>query len=144
MHTSKLECCGQNSQNFLKATQIQSHLLSASLSSMMRKEGAKTRVSFNSLANVLSWIHHLPLFVLFMLTNSHLSPLAPRAPLDGSIRAAVSTELFPHYTSLPMDVFAKNLRSWELKLTDSCSLDVMTRFGRPMYVTTVYTHLSFK
>ena len=91
------------------------------------------RTSFSNLGTVLSWLTRYPLFVLFMSTNNSVSLLAPPQHKQESLRAASGSTLFPPMTLFPTDIFADELGSRKgFKLADSCNLDVMTRFGRPM------------
>ena len=99
----------------------------------------RTRSAFCSLDHVLSWINSDPLFTLFLSTNSKLRSLVPPNSSYPSARDWARVRVYPPYTELPFDIFSigpsKLPESYEKMTLDlACTLEVMTRFGRPLSV----------
>lgn len=97
------------------------------------KLAVHTRTAFSNLGTVLSWMTQFPLFVLFVSTNPSLGSFAPPPHLQESVRASAGSELLPPVTELPIDLFANGIAdNNKLTLADSCQLDFVVKFGRPM------------
>ncbi len=99
----------------------------------------RTRSALRSLDHVLSWINSDPLFTLFLSTNFKLRSLVPPTSSYPSARDWARVRVYPPYTELPFDIFSigpsRLPESYEKMTLDlACTLEVMTRFGRPLSV----------
>ncbi|KAH7334543.1 hypothetical protein B0J17DRAFT_631300 [Rhizoctonia solani] len=102
-------------------------------------EGVRYRSPYHNLGTVLAELSNLPIFFIFLSTNTHLQQLAPPASHHPSARAFQGTYLIPPFTELPFDVFttemfarmkeSKQLRS----LANACTTQVMSSMGRPLW-----------
>ncbi|KAJ1300617.1 hypothetical protein OPQ81_002271 [Rhizoctonia solani] len=101
--------------------------------------GFRSRSPYHNLGTVLSKLCHLPIFFIFLSTNSHLRQFAPPASYHPSARVIKGSTLIAPFTQLPFDVFmtkmfeeldgSKRARS----LFNACTTDVMSSMGRPLW-----------
>ncbi|KAH7334529.1 hypothetical protein B0J17DRAFT_770850 [Rhizoctonia solani] len=102
-------------------------------------EGVRYRSPYHNLGTVLAELSNLPIFFIFLSTNTHLQQLAPLASHHPSARAFQGTYLIPPFTKLPFDIFttemfAKMKESKQLRsLANACTTQVMSSMGRPLW-----------
>ncbi|KAF8579397.1 hypothetical protein K439DRAFT_1525242 [Ramaria rubella] len=80
-----------------------------------------------------------PLFVIYLSTNSHLEKFAPSREMAKSARARENADaLQAPITETPFDC-AKDLyiRPGKCTLQDICTIEFMSKFGRPMFWTLI-------
>lgn len=95
------------------------------------------RTPYFALMHTLSLITKIPIFFIFLSTNSTLQTFAPINAQHPSIRVQESSELIPPLFELPFDTFAYEFtkqakKEGKLTLSGVCELGQMTKFGRPM------------
>lgn len=81
-------------------------------------------------------MHKLPLFTLFLSTNSHLYMLSPSREVHHSLRLKEKDDIPAPYNEMPWDVFSSGkvlVREGEKSLDDVCSFAFMCNFGRPLW-----------
>ncbi|KAL5639167.1 hypothetical protein ACGC1H_006623 [Rhizoctonia solani] len=94
--------------------------------------------SYHNLCKVLATLCRMPVFFIFLSTNSNLQQFAP-SPFDHpSLRVSQGYAVFPPLTELPFDVFVetvmKKLAHDMMSLNNVCTMDIMSHFGRPMWL----------
>ncbi|KAJ1300604.1 hypothetical protein OPQ81_002258 [Rhizoctonia solani] len=101
--------------------------------------GFRSRSPYHNLGTVLSKLCHLPIFFIFLSTNSHLQQFAPSVSHHPSARVSNGSKLVAPFTELPFDVFMKEMFE-ELdgskrarSLVNACTTDVMSSMGRPLW-----------
>ncbi|EUC63830.1 hypothetical protein RSOL_430570 [Rhizoctonia solani AG-3 Rhs1AP] len=101
----------------------------------------RTRSSYRNLGKVLSKLRDLPIFFVFLSTNSHLQKFAPVARDYTSLRACDGNFLVPPFTELPFDIFlpdmynALKLAKKTRSLATACTTEVMSDMGRALWHT---------
>jgi len=107
---------------------------------------SRSRSAYHCLGSALTYMKTLPVFTLFLSTNSKLKSLAPTTASHPSARVfGDESILFPPYTELPFDIFTEKLcerlekkdSSSSMALKKLCSTEVLVRFGRPLLVQTL-------
>jgi hypothetical protein len=105
----------------------------------------RDRSAYHSLGTALTYMKAVPVFTLFLSTNSKLRALAPTTASHPSARVfGAESILFPPYTELPYDIFTKKLCARlnedgsAVTLTEMCSAETLVRFGRPLSVLAPY------
>ncbi|KAF8576388.1 hypothetical protein K439DRAFT_1622881 [Ramaria rubella] len=92
----------------------------------------------DNLDKTLTWLNTNPIFFLFLSTNTKFKPFMPKFHEHPSAMDWNDFCLLPPYTELPYDVFAKGMVSRlgeenHLTLEGVCSIEVLSRFGRPLW-----------
>jgi hypothetical protein len=97
------------------------------------------RSKYHLLGRVLGKMNHLPLFTVFLSTNSWLGAFAPSTHKIPSLRDWNNTILHAPFTELPFDTFAHDAfgslakaNSGVVTLRDLCNLGYLVKFGRPL------------
>ncbi|KAF8315993.1 uncharacterized protein EI90DRAFT_3021733 [Cantharellus anzutake] len=111
-----------------------------------RRNNGRDRSAYHSLGTALTYLKTIPVFALFLSTNSKLKSLAPTMASHPSARVfGAQTILFPPYTELPFDIFtgaskgSKGLcdrldaKDSSITLKEMCSTEMLARFGRPLW-----------
>jgi hypothetical protein len=89
---------------------------------------------YDVMCSCFNFFSHLPIFVIYLSTNSSIHQLAPPGPLARSARARanpkalqapITETLFDHSPKLP-------IKPGTLKLEDVYDIEFMARFGRPL------------
>ncbi|KAG8702164.1 hypothetical protein FRC11_011643, partial [Ceratobasidium sp. 423] len=101
-------------------------------------EGIRYRNPFHNLGTVLSELCDLPIFFIFLSTNSRLQQVAPLPGFHPSARYFPGTFLMPPFTELSFDVFMtetlkKLQQSNRASLANACTTKVMSSMGRPLW-----------
>jgi hypothetical protein len=102
--------------------------------------GTMMRSPYFTLMSALNRLVNLPIFFIFLSTNSSLHAFAPRDAHYPSLRVRVAGQkLIPPFFELPYDTFChgftKDLqRDGELTLNGVCEIGQIAKFGRPMCV----------
>ncbi|KAF8761658.1 hypothetical protein RHS01_01192 [Rhizoctonia solani] len=118
--------------------------MNASAEQMIRTLGpivseVRTRSPYHNLGTVLSQLVDLPIFFVFLSTNSHLQKFAPSARDHPSLRASKGQYLIPPFTELPFDVFTDQVlkkmkgSNEPRSLRNACTIEVMSSMGRPLW-----------
>ncbi|EUC63824.1 hypothetical protein RSOL_430110 [Rhizoctonia solani AG-3 Rhs1AP] len=104
-------------------------------------EGVRSWSLYHNLGKVLAKLSNLPIFFIFLSTNSHLQRFAPVARDYPSYRASDGSFLIPPFTELPFNIFvpemyktlkiSKKARS----LANACTTEVMSCMGRALWFT---------
>ncbi|KAF8667200.1 hypothetical protein RHS04_09343 [Rhizoctonia solani] len=100
---------------------------------------ARTRSPYHNLGTVLSRLVKLPIFFVFLSTNSHLQKFAPSARDHPPLRASQGEYLIPPFTELPFDVFTDRVlkkmkgSNEPRSLRNACTIEVMSSMGRPLW-----------
>ncbi|KAH7334565.1 hypothetical protein B0J17DRAFT_770885 [Rhizoctonia solani] len=99
-----------------------------------------SRTPYHNLGSVLAYLCDLPIFFIFLSTNSRLEQFAPPPSHHPSARAShPGSFLIPPFTELPFNIFVnqaiRNLAASNqpLSLANSCTVQVMSSMGRPMW-----------
>jgi hypothetical protein len=94
---------------------------------------------YHLLGRVLGRMILLPLFTVFLSTNTWLGSFAPSASKHPSLRDWDNFILHAPFTELPFDTFADNSfdivsreKKGNIMLEDVCSLAYIVKFGRPL------------
>ncbi|KAG8739110.1 hypothetical protein FRC10_006129 [Ceratobasidium sp. 414] len=94
------------------------------------------RTAYHNLGKVLSFLVEVPMFFIFLSTNSHLHDFAPAPAHFPSTLASDGSSLITPFTGLPFDVFEtkvlKSLKPRSFTLSKLCTTEVMVGFGRPL------------
>ncbi|KAG8707118.1 hypothetical protein FRC11_007674 [Ceratobasidium sp. 423] len=102
-------------------------------------EGIRYRNPYHNLGMVLSNLRDLPIFFIFLSTNTHLQQFAPPASYHPSIRVSQGRSLIPPFTELSFDVFMTEMFAELQKsekassLANACTTEVMSSMGRPLW-----------
>jgi hypothetical protein len=101
--------------------------------------GSKGRSPYFALMSVLNKLVDIPIFFIFLSTNSSLNAFAPRDAYYPSLRVRLSGQkLIPPFFELPFDAFCGNstpdAKKGKLTLNGVCGVKQMVKFGRPMCV----------
>ncbi|CAE6531284.1 unnamed protein product [Rhizoctonia solani] len=98
------------------------------------------RTPYHNLGSVLAYLRDLPIFFIFLSTNSHLEQFAPPSKHHPSARAShPGSFLIPPFTELPFNIFVKqairnlSVSNKSLSLANACTMQVMSSMGRPMW-----------
>ncbi|KAF8344090.1 uncharacterized protein EI90DRAFT_3149527 [Cantharellus anzutake] len=103
------------------------------------KNTARSYSPYHNLGTVLSELTEFPVFFIFLSTSSHLQKSAPSPASHPSVRISQGFRLFPPFTELPFDIFAKKVFQSLKGKNKKCSLenvgqtDVMVGFGRSLW-----------
>ncbi|CUA73367.1 hypothetical protein RSOLAG22IIIB_10756 [Rhizoctonia solani] len=101
-------------------------------------ESLRSRSSYRNLGKVLSKINALPIFFVFLSTNSNLQRFAPVTHDYTSLRGTEGSFLIPPFVELPFDIFLpdvyKALKHFgkTRSLANACTTEVMSGMGRPL------------
>jgi hypothetical protein len=95
------------------------------------------RNPYFALMHVLTALESIPIFFIFLSTNSSLNSLAPTDARYPSLRVQSGWKLIPPFFELPFDAFCYNFTAQakqlgKLTLNGVCELEQMVKFGRPM------------
>ncbi|KAH7334581.1 hypothetical protein B0J17DRAFT_112629 [Rhizoctonia solani] len=102
-------------------------------------EGVRYRNPYHNLGSVLAELSKLPIFFIFLSTNTHLQQFAPPASHHPSGRVFEGSYLIPPFTELPFDVFTTEMFADMVKsnqpssLANACTTQVMSSMGRPLW-----------
>jgi hypothetical protein len=99
-----------------------------------------SRYPYFAIMHALSTIVDLPIFFIFLSTNSNLftfPPMDTHCPTP-FFRVRTDMNLIPPFFELPFDTFCRNFtaeaqQAGDLTLSGVCKLKHMTKFGRPMW-----------
>jgi hypothetical protein len=90
---------------------------------------------YDVLCSCFNFFLSLPIFIVFLSTNSNVSQLAPRGSMAKSGRARENADaLQAPITETPFDCSPKLPIKPDLKLDDLYGIEFMAQFGRPMSV----------
>ncbi|CAE6472857.1 unnamed protein product, partial [Rhizoctonia solani] len=102
-------------------------------------EGVRSWTLYHNLGKVLAELSTLPIFFVFLSTNSHLQKFAPVARDYPSYRASDGSFLIPPFTELPFNIFVPEMyKTLETSnkarsLANACTTEVMSGMGRPLW-----------
>ncbi|EUC63782.1 G2/mitotic-specific cyclin cdc13, putative [Rhizoctonia solani AG-3 Rhs1AP] len=99
--------------------------------SFSSESGSPCRTNpYDSFGKVLEELSDMPVFFIFLSTNTNLQQFAP-VRYNGFPQRRV----FPPFTELPFDVFVEEAfkKLDPASLDNVCTTDVMSHFGRPMW-----------
>jgi hypothetical protein len=90
-----------------------------------------------ALMHVLRELRDIPIFFIFLSTDSRLSSLPPNDMDYPSLRLRSGWKLIPSFFELPFDAFCQGFTTevkerGKLTLDGVCELQQMVKFGRPM------------
>ncbi|CAE6457996.1 unnamed protein product, partial [Rhizoctonia solani] len=100
---------------------------------------SRTRSRYHNLGSVLARLVRLPIFFIFLSTNTHLQKFAPSTRDHPSLRVLEGAYFIPPFTELPFDIFTNEALE---KLTEggkprsirnACNMEVMSSMGRPLW-----------
>ena len=98
-------------------------------------QGSSNR--YFGLMRVLNQIVQVPIFFVFLSTNTSLHSFSPTKELYPSARVQTSMDLIPPFFELPFDAFCEKFteeaeKKGMLTLDGVCQIGQMSKFGRPM------------
>ncbi|PCH39945.1 hypothetical protein WOLCODRAFT_136576 [Wolfiporia cocos MD-104 SS10] len=107
----------------------------------VESSGGRKRSRYDALLAALDRMRDLPLFAITLSTNSSLRDLAAskRMQPSGRLNALTYDTLQAPYTELPFDCLPDGepiITAGQCTLKDTCDVSFLSRFGRPLWMTT--------